>query len=489
MPRGELLHGGSEGTHSRSLVDRLGGWLLGRSFAQALTDLERAQWLPAAELRRRSEVRLSSLLRHAAENVSFYRALYRRLGLRPSALSTADDLRALPVMTKTAYRDGTAAEFEAENLPAFRRQERTTSGSTGQPLAFAIDRQAIPVVFASHLFYDSWFDLGPFDRYVRIMSPPAVSAGLPPETPLRFRLRQAVSARLQRLYEARTQLRLSVWEVDEARADEIWRRLEAFRPAYVMGYTSTLAELANVLSARRRRLTRPLRAVVTIGETLSPFRKRAIEDYFAAPIANRYGLREFGSWSAQSCAVSADRFHVNTELVVCEVVRADGSPARPGEIGRVVLTDLFNYARPFIRYDTGDLAAFEPDTCACGRAFPLLGPIEGRSTECLRTPSGRMIAPIVLGHYLFVYSKNLDAVRHYQLIQSGPAEARLLVVPGAGWDAATVQRLQNDLVGLLGDDMRTTVEAVSEIPLERSGKRPIIKVLPGTQVHAAGFVP
>ncbi len=462
----------------RPLVSRIGGWLLGRSFARTLGDLQKAQWLARAELQRRSEVRLAALLQHAAENVPFYRTLYQRLGLRPSSLATADDLRALPVMTKTMYREDPASEFAAENLPSFRRLGRTTSGSTGQPLAFALDRQAMPIVFASHLFYDSWFDLKPFDRYVRIMAPPADNPVLPPETPLAFRLRQAMSGRLQRLYEAITQLRMQVWEVDEQRADEIWRRLETFRPVAVMGYTSTLAELADVLAARSRRLTRPLRAVVTIAETLSPSRRHSIESYFAAPIVNRYGLREFGSWSAQSCAMSAGRFHVNTELVVCEVVREDGSPARPGEVGRVVLTDLFNYARPFIRYDTGDLGALEAATCPCGRGFPILGPIEGRSTECLRTPSGRMISPAILGHRLIVYGKNFDVVRHYQLIQTSPTEARLLVVPGPRWDPATAQRLESDLAGLLGEEMRATVQAVSEIPLERSGKRPIIKVLP-----------
>lgn len=476
-------------TRSGPLVNLVGGWFLGRSFARILAELQNAQWLPGDELQRRSAIRLSQLLRHAAENVPFYREAYRRRSLSPTALSSTEDLRVLPVMTKTAYRDGAAGDFVADNVPAFRRQERATSGSTGQPFAFAIDRQAAPVIFASHLFYDSWFDLGPFDRYIRIVSPPAASPGLPPETPLGFRLRQAISARLQRLYEARTQQRIWVWGVDEARADEIWHRLEAFRPAYVMGYTSTLAELADVLTRRRRRLPRPLRAVVAIGETLSAPRKRAIERYFAAPIVNRYGLREFGSWSAQSCTASADRFHVNTELVVCEVVREDGSPAEPGEVGRVVLTDLFNYARPFIRYDTGDLGAIDPVPCSCGRKFPLLGPIEGRSTECVRTPSGKMIPPTVLGHYLFVYNSNPDAVRHYQLVQTGPRDARLLVVPGAGWNAATAERLQSNLAGLLGEDMQATIESVSEIPLERSGKRPIIKVLLESHVPPPRLVP
>ena len=82
-----------------------------------------------------------------------------------------------------------------------------------------------------------------------------------------------------------------------------------------------------------------------------------IERYFGAPVINRYGLREFGSWSAQSCELTPERLHINTELVACEILRPDGSAAAPGEVGRVVLTDLWNYVRPFIRYDTGDRVA------------------------------------------------------------------------------------------------------------------------------------
>jgi len=242
-----------------------------------------------------------------------------------------------------------------------------------------------------------------------------------------------------------------------------------------MANTSTRAAIADELLQRDLKLSHPLEAVITIAETLSPDRKRLIEEYFDAPIINRYGLREFGSWSAQSCQESPDRFHINTELVVCEVLRADGTPCAAGETGRVVLTDLHNFARPFIRYDTGDLAVAVAENCSCGRGFPLLGPIEGRSLDCLRTPSGDEISPAILGHFLFVYHDHLEAVRHYQLVQETVSRVNLLVVPGQGWSEERRERLRSDLNDLLGHEMEVDVQAVSEISPEKSGKRPIIK--------------
>jgi len=113
--------------------------------------------------------------------------------------------------------------------------------------------------------------------------------------------------------------------------------------------------------------------------------------------------------------------------------------------------------------------------CPCGRGFPLLGQIEGRSIECLRTPSGREISPAILGHFLFVYHDHLDAVRHYQLVQEAHDRVRLLIVPGAGWTEQRGVRLRSELAGLIGNDMEVDVQTVVEIPPEKSGKRPIIR--------------
>jgi phenylacetate-CoA ligase len=121
------------------------------------------------------------------------------------------------------------------------------------------------------------------------------------------------------------------------------------------------------------------------------------------------------------------------------------------------------------------LAVAVSESCSCRRGFPLLGPIEGRSLECVRTPSGKRLSPAILGHFLFVYGDHLDAVRHYQLIQETPNQARLLVVPSAHWDDRHREQIRSDLSRLLDDEMIISVEAVREIPTEKSGKRPIIK--------------
>ncbi len=295
-------------------------------------------------------------------------------------------------------------------------------------------------------------------------------------------IRQRALAGIKGLYENLTQLTLPVWEIDSGKLQSIYDRLREFRPAYLMGYTSTIALLAEHMTDRSLVHDTTLKAVVSIAETLTPSRRRVIRSCFHAPIANRYGLREFGAWSAQSCPEAPDSLHINSEMVAIEFLDNNDRPVRPGELGRVVITDLLNRVMPFIRYDTGDLAVYEGGAvCPCGRGFARFGSVEGRSTEIIETPSGRTISATVIGRYfrdggpLFVHKDHIDFIRHYQAIQEDDGLIRFLVVPQPTFDEQRKALLTEDLRKLFGGDIQVRVEPVREIPVERSGKRPLVK--------------
>ena len=461
-----------------SLAFGVAGALVGRRFPVLLREMKYAQWLSQADLEARAEPRLARLLKHAAENVPFYREMYQRLGLTPDALRTLKDLQRLPVIGKSTFLAGPPDRFLASGVPPYARVTQVTSGSTGEPFEFALDRAKLPLIFASHLFYDSWYGVRPFDRGIRVGSPSSPALPLPSDMPVGFRFRQEASRRLQHLYEALSLRKIRFWSFDEQQAEDIYHRIEAIRPVYIYSGASTLAALADMLLRQDRPLHRPPRCVISIAETVTPHHRRLIETYYRAPIINRYGIREQGYWCAQSCPESPEQFHVNTELVVLEVVRQDGSPAAAGEIGRLVVTDLYNYTMPFIRYETGDMGVTVPGPCACGRGFPRLGPIDGRSHECIQTPSGKIVTPSRWSHFLFVHKTDyFDSVRQYQLEWSPPDRVRLLIVPAETFNDDTRKRLRDDAAWILGDDVAVSVETVTAILPEKSGKRPIIKVV------------
>jgi phenylacetate-CoA ligase len=179
---------------------------------------------------------------------------------------------------------------------------------------------------------------------------------------------------------------------------------------------------------------------------------------------------------AQNCPAWPDRFHVHPERAVWETVRGDGTTASPGEVGRVVVTALDNFVMPFIRYDTGDLAVAGGDPCPCGRGLPLVGPVDGRTVECLRTPSGKIISTLSIITRVVPDISYVDVVRQYQLVQEAPDRVRLLIVPAGAvddrWD-----RIRANLEDLFGEDVAVVMERVNEIPCEPSGKHLMLKSL------------
>jgi phenylacetate-CoA ligase len=177
---------------------------------------------------------------------------------------------------------------------------------------------------------------------------------------------------------------------------------------------------------------------------------------------------------AQTCLDRPPVLHVNSERVVLRVVRQDGRDAAAGEQGQVVMTHLRNAVMPFINYALGDLAvAGRP--CPCGRGFPTIEQIEGRTSETLRTPAGKTIAGGALCNFLMFGVKVAPRLAEFQAVQVADNRVVLRVVPGSHFNQEFAGRLRHELERFLGPGMEASVETVDRLELERSGKRLLIK--------------
>jgi phenylacetate-CoA ligase len=107
--------------------------------------------------------------------------------------------------------------------------------------------------------------------------------------------------------------------------------------------------------------------------------KRVVERAFRCPVNEDYGCAELGAIGAE-CG-HQNGIHPFASLFHVEVVYR-GRAAQPGELGRVLITDLSNYAMPFIRYEIGDVAVLRNGVCQCGSTAPRLE-IQGRIQDCL----------------------------------------------------------------------------------------------------------
>jgi phenylacetate-coenzyme A ligase PaaK-like adenylate-forming protein len=458
----------SESLH-RWLVPRVVAPLaerLGRPVWRTERRLRELQWRSPEELEERALSRLRALLEHAARHVPRYRDLLA--GVDPRDIQELADLRRIPISTKRELRAGFPELTTARNLPASRRQPMMTSGSTGLPFEFYWDRSALPVLGGTDRFWLSWSRIAVWHTRIVIASPAYFYERIKPP--------RRLHALANRLVVGERTENLPADQITTARFRSLVERVTPRGPYFIRSYPGSLASLAAGLAKDDVPLASYPRAVVTLAETLTPTNATRLGEVFQCPVMNHYSAWELPQ-IAHSCPAAPDVLHINSERVIVRVVRPDGTDAAPGETGRVVVTDLANYVMPFINYSAEDLAA-AGERCSCGRGMPTLARLEGRESEMIRTSEGREVSSGALGQLLTFVIGIIPYVWEYQAIQTAPGAVTLLVVPTSRFTADFRKSLERGVAEFLGPEMTVTVESVSAVPLEPSGKRLIIKPLP-----------
>jgi len=182
------------------------------------------------------------------------------------------------------------------------------------------------------------------------------------------------------------------------------------KPAYVFIYTGSI----DVLTELSKGDGRPLRieAFLSRGEAISAATRQQVSEVFGAKIIDLYSSQECGAL-AHPCP-EGHGLHVNEEAALVEILRGDGSPAAPGEEGRVIVTPFWQTATPLIRYDHGDRAV-AGDVCPCGRGLKLLTSILGRVHQAFRHPDGRVVFGARVGNF-----RSQIGASRWQIAQTGP---------------------------------------------------------------------
>ena len=332
-------------------------------FDQFLNALERTERMPLRELARYQEQLLIRLVRHASENLPFYR---RRL----SPLFTADggvDLSRwndLPILT----RDEALAHGAEMRAAALSDQygvvgEFQTSGSTGVPLTLASNALVSTASNALFTRLVRWFGLDtslPLAVLRRFPDEPIpTDAEGKVESGWSFADPDALMYKLEILTPLQTQLE--------------W--LTRHKAPYLLTFPSGALALAHAVSPQQGR-SLGIEMVFLVGETVPEGTAELIAERLGARIASVYACQEIGT-IACTCNAEA-HYHVTAENALVEIVDESGNDVAPGGRGRVVLTGLYNYAMPFIRYEIGDVAVAGAGPCKCGRTLPVIERIEGR---------------------------------------------------------------------------------------------------------------
>jgi phenylacetate-CoA ligase len=410
-------------------------------------ELEDTQWLSQVDLERLQLARLQRLLHHAYQHVPFYRRRFEDAGLHPDHVHSLADLRRLPVLTRDDVRQH-LAELVARDVPRQGLLLNATGGSTGQPVSFYQDQTYQTYKVAAKLRYRRWYG---FQRGDKVAFLWGMDRDLPDSG-----CRKRVSLALRR------ERWLNSFNVSSEKMLAFAQRLASWQPKVIIGYASSLQLFASFLKENGLDEIHPL-AVESSAERLWDFQRTFVEEVFDCPVFNVYGSREFGPLAAE-----CDRhtgLHAFTDLRVIEIVR-NNQPVADGELGEVLVTNLTNFAMPLIRYQIGDLARPTSATCECGRGFPLLSEIVGRSSDIISTPDGHYIHGEFFTHLFY----GVPGVRKFQVRQKALNDIEILIESDEELPSQFVDKLRAKITDLVGHEVRLTFRRVDNIPLTRSGK-------------------
>lgn len=408
-------------------------------------------------LRRFQARKLRALIAHCLSNVAVYGAHWRAAGPVPAAITTPEDIAALPLLGKNDLRSCPVSDTLVDRADVRRLVRHMTSGSSGQPFTIYRSPREEHLLNLFRLRASAAAGLRLFDRIVRFGQLPLdpVPRGWP------GRVRQALGIHREALLDGM------------APAEEMIGQVLRLAPDVVAGYPSTLRDLADVLRERGGCAWRP-RLVLCGGEILGTAARRAIEQGFSAPLVELYGAHEFNLLAWQ--CPRGDAYHVCDDNVLLEIVDEEGRAVDVGETGEVVATALHSYTMPFVRYRTGDLAVRGPRTCSCGAPFSSLRAIQGRAADYLRLPGGRRVHPYALTGRLA--EREADWVAQHQIVQTDARRVVLNIRPGRPPGAADLQRLRAFGAGIVGPGMQFDVVLVDDFPQHPSGKfRPYVSLI------------
>lgn len=362
--------------------------------------LRHSERLPPEQLEALQLDQLSRLLRHAAATVPYYRDRDPYAAMARTGPLTREAWQELPVLTRTDVQDA-GSTLNSGQVPEDHRpvHSGSTSGSTGRPVRYSATA-VTSLMWRAITLREMLWHRRDFSANLAAIRPER--AELVPEEGVQV---PGWGPAVNVVYDTGPAAVLRI-QTDVARQAEWLVRQD---PVYLMSMPTNLFALTQHFRATSVRLPR-LRQVLSYGEAVSPNVRAACRQVWDAPLVDLYSSQEIG-YMALQCP-DTEQYHVQSEVALVEVLDDDGRPCRAGQVGRVVVSPLHNYAMPLLRYDVGDYAEVG-GSCPCGRTLPLLARIMGRERNMLRLPTGETVWPRFPARFWV----HIEAIRQLQLVQ------------------------------------------------------------------------
>jgi len=404
--------------------------------SSTLATLERAD---VTQIRRFQERRLRALIRTAAGGAKYYRDWFRSADISPRDIRTLDDLKQLPLLDRRDLVD------HFDDFRVYPQRLMWSARSNGTSSSYVtVYRTPGSSIYELAVLRRQWSWFGLPDDARRVVLRGSTFAAQPGAEP---------TAELRGAH----QLLVSSYHLTPDNLQRIATRIRSFRPHAIEGWPSSITLLAALLQEAGERL--PVAAVITSSEVISRAQRTLMREVFGGRIIDHYGQTERVTMLG---GCEADGYHVFPDYGIVELLPIPGVADR----WEIVGTPLHNWGFPLFRYRTGDeVGPAAASSCRCGRAFPVVGAVDGRIEDTFTAADGRSLPmPSAL-------LDDLTGVRDSQVAQLAPGHFEFRLVPGTAFDAKLATRqAQQSVARLFGRGHVVTVRTVSELTRPAGGK-------------------
>ncbi|WP_079527275.1 phenylacetate--CoA ligase family protein [Halobacillus hunanensis] len=359
---------------------------------------KQSQWNSQQQLVSSQFTQLMGLLNHVYDHVPYYSRYMRRKGFKPNDFTSLEDLSKLPIVDKGEIKLH-KKEMVTNNIETYDASEKRTGGSTGEPLTYFVPKLSHSLMWAN--LWRGWSVTGyqPGDK-IAVLAGGSLLSGFDVKRKLYYFLNNWIP--------------FSSYNMSENTMNSYMRKLKKGKVKFLYGYSSSTYELANFMIKKGE--TIQLNGVITTSEVLLPHYRTAIEKAFQCKVFDQYGAND-GGVTAFECE-QHQGLHIGMERCYVEIVDEEGNPVPEGVEGRILLTDLSNYAMPFIRYEVGDYGAIITKPCSCGRGLIRFTHIKGRQQEFIYAAGNRKVH----GGFFSTTFRQYEAVEQFQVIQDKAGE-------------------------------------------------------------------
>lgn len=383
---------------------------------------------------------LKKLVLHFYNNTIYYKRVFDELGINPENVKNIGDLEKVPPLTKMIIHEH-FDELVPKNINTIRYKNAATGGSTGDPLKYYLDLESWSYSTASNIYSFELQGLLYGDKFVALGS----SSLYPVD-------RKSLLHKYY--YKLRNKIPMNGMNMSDDVMLQYIDFIKNNNIKYIYGYASAIYLLAKYVNANN--LDVKLKACLPTSEILTEEYRKEIIRAFNCKVMDGYGARDGGVTADE---ITPGYYHVGYNSI-CELTDCYAE-----DTGKLLVTDLLNYAFPFIRYDIGDEVTIPQKEFDCYNG-QVITKVFGRVSHVLRLENGHTLT----GPGFTILFKDLNVIA-YKIYKTGYLKVKIDIQPKENYTKEEEILIYGTLKKHAGSDCEIEIEYFNKFEADKNGKR------------------